>query len=109
MSDSPQGPIRSKVGPPPPGATRGLGVVAMFVANITIYTRLQQLSMVPSAAHQCQCLPPENDNWQGSRGGGCALVVTANCENWVCRKPPRLLPLHYYYYCKILHTHTGCG
>src|SRR5215216_5651197 len=40
-SDSPQEPVRSQVGPPPLGATRGLGVVAMFVANFTIYTRLQ--------------------------------------------------------------------
>src|SRR5215210_6120784 len=32
MSDSPLGPVvRSKVGPPPPGATRELGVAAMYI------------------------------------------------------------------------------
>jgi len=59
-SDSPRGPsVRSELGPPPPGATRELGVVAMSVANSTIYTRCQRVSKFAPTARKFQSSLPE--------------------------------------------------
>src|SRR5829696_1815492 len=44
--DSPRGPVRSLVGSPPPGATRGLGVFLAFCCHAPVYASQQPLSIV---------------------------------------------------------------
>ena len=57
--DSPRGPVRSLVGPPPPGATRGLGVFLAFCCQASVYASTQPLSMIDNAGarrsiHECR-------------------------------------------------------
>jgi len=49
ISDAPQEPVRSQVGPPPPGAIREFGVyLALVVTSSDIYACRQKLSTLPS-------------------------------------------------------------
>jgi hypothetical protein len=73
MSDSPQGPVRSQVGPPPPGATRELGVVAMYILSPR-YTPAGSGCQSFCPLRACSYLHPLNSyNKQERRGAACAL------------------------------------